>query len=353
MSDSTKKEESASGLARQTIFAASLVPALAGLVASAALVVDYVRPMPVFCDDAGSGCGAVKRTVFAQILGVPTPVIGVAAFLVMASLLLQRGPRVRAVLVGVASAAAAFALLLLGVQATIGRWCPFCVTTDVSTLLLAGFAMWRFKAEWDPPATALPRAVGGALVAAALAAPLYVGFTRKIPVPDAIAAELARGDARVTIVDFVDFECPFCRMTHAELQPIVSANAARVHMVRKQVPLTRIHPHAMDAARAACCGEALGKGDAMADALFNAPVDDLTREGCEKIAQSLGIDADAYRKCIVDPKTDARIQSDAAEFKAAQGRGLPTLWIDDAKLEGAQSGEELERVLQAAIARKS
>src|SRR5262249_31983586 len=100
------------------------------------------------------------------------------------------------------------------------------------------------------------------------------------------------------------------------------------------------------------CGEVLGKGDAMADALFSAPVEELTPEGCEKIALSLGIDADAYRKCVVDPKTDARIQADQDAFKAAQGHGLPTLWIDEAKIEGAQPGEELERVVRAAIARK-
>jgi predicted DsbA family dithiol-disulfide isomerase len=142
-------------------------------------------------------------------------------------------------------------------------------------------------------------------------------------------------------------------MTHAELAPIVAANASRVRVIRKQVPLTRIHPHALDAARAACCGELLGKGDAMADALFSAPVEDLTPEGCEKIALSLGLDIDAYRKCVSDPKTDERIRADEDAFRASGGRGLPTIWIDETKLEGAQDGPELERVVRAAIARKS
>src|SRR5271155_5711607 len=92
--------------------AALLVPALAGLVASAILVVDYVRPAPVFCDAAG-GCGALRQTVFASFLGVPTPVYGVVGFLLIGALAVLRGPLVRRWLVAVASVAALVAVLLL------------------------------------------------------------------------------------------------------------------------------------------------------------------------------------------------------------------------------------------------
>lgn len=342
-----------SPLLQVTRSGALLVPALAGLVASAILLVDYVRPSPVFCDDGG-GCGAMKRTVYAAFLGVPTPVFGVAAFLAYALFALQRGSRARAVLLGISSAGAAFALFMLGVQALAGRFCPFCVVTDVSTCIIAGVAAWRFKTEWDLP-PALPLRAGSALVfAAALAAPLVIGFTKKAEIPDAVALEIAKSPAgRATIIDFVDFECPFCRMTHAELAPVVAAHRERLRVVRKQVPLTRIHTHAMDAARAACCGELLGKGDAMADALFTAPLEQLSPEGCEKLALSLGLDVDAFRACVHDPKTDARIQEDTEQFRASQGKGLPTIWVDEQKLEGAQPGDELQRVVSAAIARKS
>ena len=152
----------------------------------------------------------------------------------------------------------------------------------------------------------------------------------------------------MTVVDFVDFECPFCRMTHAELAPLLAQRKAKVRVARKHVPL-RMHPHAMDAAKAACCGEVLGKGEEMADALFDAPPQDLTPEGCERIAKEQGLDLDAFRACVNDPATAERIEKDKEAFRAVKGHGLPTLWIDGTKLEGAQDRESLESTLDAAI----
>ncbi len=201
-----------------------------------------------------------------------------------------------------------------------------------------------------------PRALvvaGAASMLVAVLAPVGVGWRLGARAPAVIRAEMALSPAgQVTIVDFVDFECPFCRMTHAELEPIVEAHRDRVRVVRRQVPL-RMHPHAMDAARAACCGERLGKGAAMANALFAAPVDDLTPEGCEKIAESVGLLPDPYRACVADPATDRRIDDDRAQFKSAGGYALPTLWIDGQELVGAQSGPELEKVIEDALAHAS
>jgi predicted DsbA family dithiol-disulfide isomerase len=94
----------------------------------------------------------------------------------------------------------------------------------------------------------------------------------------------------------------------------------------------------------------MGKGDAMADALFTADVETLTEDGCAKLAASMGLDEEAFRRCVKDPATDAHIDADSAEFKASQGHGLPTLWIDQTKIEGAQPKEMLERAITKAIA---
>jgi predicted DsbA family dithiol-disulfide isomerase len=114
-----------------------------------------------------------------------------------------------------------------------------------------------------------------------------------------------------------------------------------------------LHEHALDAARAACCGDQLGKGDAMAEALFSAPVEELTPDGCAKLAVSLGLDENAFRSCTQDPATDARIQADSAEFRAAEGHGLPTLWVGQRKIEGAQPAEVFERAIRSAIDSRS
>ena len=341
--------------------AALLVPTLTGLVASAMLLVDYVRPAAVFCTEEDGGCAFVRGTRLASILGVPTPVFGVAAFLALGLLALQRGSRVRAAHAAIAAIGALGAIFFLTLQAAMGHWCRYCVTVDVSLCLVLVVALFRLKGAWDPSEKVWPRVAGAGGIAAALLVPLGVGFAIKPPppvavveaVPDVIQAEMARTtDGRITIVDFADFECPFCRMSHEAIAPVLESNRSRVRLVRKQVPLTRIHPHALDAARAACCGEALGKGDAMADALFRAPVEELTPEGCEKIAVSLGLQADAFRACVSDPKTSAQIDADIATFRAARGHGLPTLWVDGQKLEGRQSAETVQEALTGAIARK-
>ena len=329
-----------------------VLPTLLGTAVSAALLVDYLRPLPVFCEPGG-GCDRVKATSYAAWFGVPTPAFGLAAFLALGVLALLRGPRVRTLHVALATLSAVIAAFLIVVQLRIGATCKFCMVTDFSALVLAGGALLRSMRAWDLPGALRARIACGVALVAAAALPIAISTTMKpkIAVPSIIAAEMRKTpQGMVTVVDFVDFECPYCRMTHEEFSPVVAANAAKVRLVRKQVPLS-MHEHARDAARTACCGELLGQGDKVANALFTSK--DLTKEGCEKLAIESGLDLTAYRACIADPKIDERIEADRADFKAAQGKGLPTIWIDDEKLEGAQPREKLEAVISRAISNKS
>jgi uncharacterized membrane protein/protein-disulfide isomerase len=327
------------------------VPCVAGLAASAVLLVDYVRGVGVFCDDDG-GCGKVRQTVFASVGGIPTPAFGVVAFLVIGALALARGPLARAAQVGVSITGAAVALVLLYIQAfVIGAWCKFCIVADVSMVAAASAAAVRFwQVKWDPWGMT-ERFVGAVLLFMAPGLPFAYGMTRQDPTPAEISAELAKTPrGQVTVIDFVDFECPFCRLTNEDFAPLLAEKKDRLRVVRKQVPLTRIHPHALDAARAACCGEAMGKGGEMADALFSTPAEELTPGGCKKIAQSLGLPVDAFRDCVKSADTDAHIRADTALFRATGGHGLPTIWIGRTKLEGAQPRDTLEHTLDDAVA---
>ena len=168
-------------------------------------------------------------------------------------------------------------------------------------------------------------------------------------VPAVIADEMRQTPrGKVTVVDFVDFECPFCRMTHEQLGPLLETHKDQVRVVRKHVPL-RMHAHALDAAKAACCAERLGKGAEMAEALFTAPPEELTPEGCEALAVKYGLDATAFRDCVKDPAIQARIDADRETFRAAHGHGLPTLFIGETKLEGSQERAVLASTLENAI----
>jgi predicted DsbA family dithiol-disulfide isomerase/uncharacterized membrane protein len=328
----------------------TVVIAAAALAASAILLVDYVRPGPVFCE--ASGCGKVRETMFARPFGVPLPALGLMGMLGigLAALVPGRGARIVQAALGVAGGLVA--LLLFGVQAKLGALCPFCAIVDSAAIALAALSLVRLRKKWDPPSGPVAPAVSVVGLVASIGVPFGIGFQlRAIPgdLPPAIAEEMKHtGRGKVTVVDFVDFECPFCRMTHAELAPLLEARKAQVRVARKHVPL-RMHPHAMDAAKAGCCGEALGKGEEIADALFKAPAEALTPEGCEAIAKANGLDVDRFRACVKDPATASRIEKDREAFRAVKGHGLPTIWIDGAKLEGAQERETLEATLDAAI----
>jgi protein-disulfide isomerase len=287
--------------------------------------------------------------------GVPMPIFGVAGFLALGAVSAVSGPVARVAQLVLAAAASLGGLGLFLIQAlSIGRFCPYCCVADasgVASALVAGVRLWRIPDASPHRATPF---VGGAALVASLAATLVVGF-RAAPqpsaVPSIIGEELThtpRGS--VTVVDFVDFECPFCRMTHAALEPILDSHAGRVRVIRRQVPL-KSHAHALDAARAACCAELLGRGDAMADALFSSPVSELTREGCEKLAERVGLELGKYRACVESPATDARIEKDRAVFKEAGGYALPTIWIGDQQLVGAQSAAALSTAIETALAR--
>ena len=338
-----------SGIVRSTLV---LVLLAAGLAASGALFVDYSAAVPVFCAEGG-GCDALRHTALARAFGVLLPIAGMGGFVVLAVLARARGQRVRQVNVGVSALGALVGLILLALQLMLGHLCPYCAAVDTSAVLLGILGIDRLRLGWDPPAGVTASLGSAVLLTTALAAPMAWGHYRANRLPDVIAQELAatpRGE--ITIVDFVDFECPFCRQMQATLAPEVAAHKAKVRLVRRLVPLTRIHPHALDAARAACCAEALGKGDAMADALFQTEVDDLTPDGCARLAESLGLPLDAYRACLASPDTEARLTRDRREFDqaAVKGDGLPLMWVGRHKMMGAQDPASLSRVLDEALA---
>ena len=112
---------------------------------------------------------------------------------------------------------------------------------------------------------------------------------------------------QVTIVDFVDFECPYCRQTAADLAPTLDKYKGKFRLVRKEMPLKRIHPHALAAARAECCAEDMGQGDRMADEMMSVKPEELTDDGCAAHGGAPRHERGGFpRVHEVDPKTTQR-----------------------------------------------
>jgi uncharacterized membrane protein/predicted DsbA family dithiol-disulfide isomerase len=306
----------------------ALVLSLAGLAASAASLADYLATSPGFC--AASGCQTIRASAWSHPLGVPMPAVGVLYFAAMTALAVVARPRLRRAL---AIAGGAWAIALVAVQAfVVGAWCSLCLVVDpiaiaLAVVVAAGAGTVRARRGGVAIAIAL---VGGAAV--------FALWPREAP-PGVIA------DARVDVVEYVDFECPYCRA----LDPTVRAALLRadrpIRVERKMVPLPQ-HSHALDAALAWCCADAQGKGDAMAVALFAADPDELTPDGCTRIAARVGCDVDRYRAALVDPEIRARVARDVADAKRAGVRMLPTVVIRGRAFTGANhSADELAAAL--------
>lgn len=163
--------------------------------------------------------------------------------------------------------------------------------------------------------------------------------------PQAIQDEMAatpRG--QVTVVFFTDFQCPFCRRTHAALDPLVEERKGRVRVALKHVPLRR-HPDARNAARAAICVEAIAPDElaAFARDLMTAP--DLSERACAEVAVQHRVDREQYDRCVHDSQTEERIERDIALFDAVGGDGVPLLYVGRTRLDGAQTRGSLESAL--------
>lgn len=327
---------------------------VAGLAVSAMLLVDYIRP-PVYCADHGSGCSVVRASAFARPLGIPLPLPGLVYFTAMLAVSLAPAMRRAQALLrhGGALGIAAGVTFLVIQHFVLHAWCRFCVVVDVSAIV-AGLCAMGLSREG---VRAAPTPRRWALVATAAAlGPLAFGLTRPMApmgqpvplannrVPDAILQEQREGVA--TIVEFVDFECPFCRRQQEAVASVVATYGARVRVVRKNVPLS-FHTHARGAAEAACCAEEQGKGDAMSEALFRA--EDLTPEGCERVAREVGLDLQAYRACLASPRPAVALERDERAARDVGVSGLPTLWVGREQFVGLQSVETLRASIDRAL----
>lgn len=138
---------------------------------------------------------------------------------------------------------------------------------------------------------------------------------------------------QVTIVDLIDFECPFCREMHERIEEARKKTTVPVRVVYKMVPLP-IHKNSVPPALGWAAVEMQGKGDLMAHELFIADPEKLTAYDVERLAEKLGCDLPKFRKDI--PAAIERVKKDLADAQAAGVQALPTMFIGTARHTGAE-----------------
>ena len=139
-----------------------------GLCASCVLLVDYLRPVPLFCSEEG-GCGQLRRSAYAHMFGVPTPAIGVLGYVVLGALTLLRGDIARFLQLIAAMFGALVAAYLLFLQVSLDTFCAYCMTVDLASIVILSLVLIRVRTEADGE-TWQVTAFGGAVARAGVAA---------------------------------------------------------------------------------------------------------------------------------------------------------------------------------------
>jgi protein-disulfide isomerase len=174
-----------------------------------------------------------------------------------------------------------------------------------------------------------------------------------------VAAEgpsLGPEGAPVTIVEFSDFQCPYCARAGLVAKQIQQRYPTQVRFVYRHLPLERIHPNARPAAEASACAEAQGRFWDYHDKLF-ANQRALAPADLQRYAKELGLDTAAFDQCVQERKFQAQVDRDldaAAEAASSSGKpglGTPSFFVNGILLSGAKPIEEFYRLIDSELAR--
>jgi len=172
----------------------------------------------------------------------------------------------------------------------------------------------------------------------------------RIPV-EAIGPAMGPADAPVTLVEFSDFECPYCVRIYPTLQQVVKKYGDKVRLVYRQFPLD-IHDNAFKAAEASLCADDQGKFWGMHNAMFD-NLQAVRSGGFGELANSLGLDMKAFNVCMASGKFAAQVERDMQDGSIVGVTGTPATFVNGRLVSGAISVERLTAMIDEELARKS
>jgi protein-disulfide isomerase len=162
----------------------------------------------------------------------------------------------------------------------------------------------------------------------------------------AVAAEgpsLGKADAPVTIVEFSDYQCPFCKRAEPIVQEVLKKYPDQVRFVFRHFPLDQIHPRARPAAEAALCANEQGKFWEFHEKIFAG--NGLEEADITGYGQAAGLDAEKFKTCIAERRFKDQVEADAAAGREAGVSGTPAFFVNGVMLSGAKPVEEFSAVI--------
>ncbi|MBI3290992.1 DsbA family protein [Candidatus Falkowbacteria bacterium] len=161
---------------------------------------------------------------------------------------------------------------------------------------------------------------------------------------------LGRQDAKVVIVEFSDFQCPFCAEAYPVVKQILKDYGSQVRFVYRDFPLVDIHPQAVLAAMAGECAHEQGQFWQMHDKIFENQRE-LSEASLKIWAVQLGLNSLQFSGCLDSNKYLSEIEQDLEDGFNAGVRATPTFFINGQRIEGAIPINTFEQIIIAALSR--
>jgi protein-disulfide isomerase len=161
-------------------------------------------------------------------------------------------------------------------------------------------------------------------------------------------------DAKVTLVEFGDFQCPACGMAHPVVNQLIEDYKDQINFVYREYPLAS-HQNARVAAHAAEAAGAQGKFFEMYDALFQNQKEwsesKSPMEQFESYAQNIGLDVEQFKKDVSDKKYEDKINRDISDGNTVGVRATPTFFLNGEEIRGGLPYDSFKAKIDEALAK--
>ena len=160
--------------------------------------------------------------------------------------------------------------------------------------------------------------------------------------------DVGPANAKITVVEFSDFECPYCVRFNPTLDQVKEQYKDHVRVVFRQFPLNSIHPKAQKAAEASLCAHDQGEFWKMHDLLFEEQKD-LDLAQLKEKGERLGLDTEKFNSCLDDDKYAAQVATDVLEGSSLGVTGTPSVFINGRPVKGVVAFEDLAKIIDEEI----
>lgn len=168
-------------------------------------------------------------------------------------------------------------------------------------------------------------------------------FKNPVKVDIGNAPSMGNPNAPITIVEFSDFQCPFCKRGATIIDEVVKKNGDKVRLVFKNFPLNS-HPEAKPAAIAAIAAGKQGKFWEMYNKLFDNQ-ESLASDAYPKFANEIGIDVTKFQADFADASTAKQVEADYEQAISLKLQGTPGFFINGVFVNGAKSPESFQEII--------